>query len=171
MKKHEKVKVVNLLHDGFKAAEASFLVNFKGLTVKQMQLLRRELRQAGASLKVSKARLMKRAVSDIEGGQQFSAYLKDQVAVVFAQQDFPSVAKSLHGFSKKHEAMQLVAGLLESKLVDKHAILRIAQLPNKEILIAQLCGLLNAPAGKAASLLHQMIARLLYVLKAISDKP
>ncbi|QQR62957.1 50S ribosomal protein L10 [bacterium] len=170
MKKHEKIQVVNLFSRVFNANEADFPVNFKGLSVKQMQALRKELRHDGGSLRVSKARLIKRAVGDLEGGQQFVPYLKEQVAVVFAQKDFPAVAKVLHGFSKKHEALQLVAGLLEAKVVDKKAIVRIADLPTKEVLIAQLCGLLNAPAGRMASLLHKLIARLLYVLKTISEQ-
>jgi large subunit ribosomal protein L10 len=170
MKRHEKAQVVNFLHDTIQQSAASFLVNFKGLTVKQMQLLRKEVRQNGGLLKVAKARLMKRAVADVEGGHDLMPYLKDQVGVVLVAHDFPLIAKVLHSFSKKNESLQLVAGLLEKRVFDKQSVIRIAQLPNKEVLVAQLCGVLQRPAQNLASLFHVMVARMLFVLKQVAEK-
>jgi large subunit ribosomal protein L10 len=91
------------------------------------------------------------------------------VGLVFASKNFPEIAKVLHSFSKKNESLQFVAGFLEKKVFDKQSVIRIAQLPNKEVLIAQLCGVLQGPARNFASLFHVMIVRLLFVLKQIAE--
>jgi large subunit ribosomal protein L10 len=170
MKKQEKVQVVDFLHTTMQQSTASFLVNFKGLTVKQMQLLRKEVRGTGGLLKVAKARLIKRAVAGIDGADDLNEYLKDQIGIVFALQEFPNVAKALYGFSKKNESLQLIAALLEKKVFDKNAVVRIAQLPTKEVLVAQLCGVLQGPGRNVASFFHIMICRMLYVLQQIAEK-
>ncbi|HTM06319.1 MAG TPA: 50S ribosomal protein L10 [Patescibacteria group bacterium] len=170
MKKPEKAQVVDSLHTSIQQSVASFLINFKGLTVKQMQLLRKEVRGTGGTLKVAKARLIKRAAVGVDGANDLNNYLKDQIGIVFASREFPVVAKALYGFSKKNESLQLVAALLEKKVFDRHAVIRIAQLPTKEVLIAQLCGTLNGPVRNLASFFHIMISRMLFVLKQIAEK-
>lgn len=169
MKRQEKAQVVDFLHASMEQSSASFLVNFKGLTVKQMQLLRKEVRNTGGLLKVAKARLIKRAVVGIDGADHLNDYLKDQIGIVFASQEFPGVAKALYGFSKKNESFQLIAALLEKKVFDKHAVVRIAQLPTKEVLVAQLCGALQGPGRNLASFFHIMMVRMLFVLKQIAE--
>jgi large subunit ribosomal protein L10 len=170
MKKQEKAQVVDFLHTSIQQSAASFLVNFKGLTVKQMQLLRKEVRETGGLLKIAKARLIKRAVVGVDGANDLNEYLKDQIGIVFAPQEFPSVAKALYGFSKKNESLQLIAALLEKKVFDKQAVMRIAQLPTKEVLVAQLCGALQGPGRNLASFFHIMICRMLFVLKQVAEK-
>lgn len=170
MKRQEKAQVVDFLHASLKQNQASFLINFKGLTVKQMQLLRQEVRTTGGLLKVAKARLIKRAVVGVDGADSLHPYLKDQIGVVFASEEFPSVAKVLYGFSKKNESCQLVAALLEKKVFDKNAVMRIAQLPTKEVLIGQLCGALQGSGRNLASVFHIMIVRMLFVLKQVAEK-
>ena len=170
MKKQEKAQVIDFLHTSMEQNAASFLVNFKGLTVKQMQLLRKEVRNTGGLLRVAKARLIKRAVAGISGADDLHVFLKDQIGVVFAPEDFPTVAKALYGFSKKNESFQLVAGLLEERVFDKNAVIRIAQLPTKGVLIAQLSGTLQGPARNLASLFHIMIARMLFVLQQVAEQ-
>lgn len=170
MKRQEKAQVVDFLHTSMEQNQASFLINFKGLTVKQMQLLRKEVRTTGGLLKIAKARLIKRAVVGIDGADNLNSYLKDQIGIVFASQEFPNVAKALYGFSKNNESFQLVAALLEKKVFDKSAVMRIAQLPTKDVLISQLCAVLQGPSRNFASFFHVMIARMLFVLKQVAEK-
>lgn len=170
MNRQQKEQVVLQLRESFTESPASFLVAYKGLTVNEMQSLRRKLRASGGSLKVTKARLMKIAADGIEKSQQLLPYFKDQIGVVFALQEAPAVAKVLRDFSQDHEALKLVIGQMDANLLDSQAITRIASLPSREVLLAQLCGALNAPIVNFASVLNMQIIRLLVVLKQLSEK-
>lgn len=170
MNRNDKEVLVESLRSNFSDSQASFLVKYKGLTVSQMQDLRKGLRTNAASLKVAKARLMKRAVGDIEGVDQLSPYLHDQIGAVFATKSAPEVAKFLAGYAKENEAFRILVGVIESKLYDAQSIQRIASLPSREVLLAQLCGTLQAPITKTVTVLHLMIARLLFVLKQVEEQ-
>lgn len=170
MNKQDKGQTIDFLAHNFQANEASFLINFKGLTVHQMQTLRRQVRKGGGMVKVAKARLMKRAVEGIDGAQDFKPFLRDQVGIVFASKNFPVIAKTLHDFSKQNESMQVVAAFLEQRVFDKQAFAVIAQLPPKEVLVAQLCGVLKAPTRNLVGVLHMVLVRLLFVLKQAAEK-
>lgn len=152
MNRQQKELVVQLLREQFTQSPASFVVGYKGLTVVQMQELRRKVRASGGSLKVTKARLMKLAVDS--NTEMLKPYFKEQVGIVFANQEATAVAKALYDFSKNHEALQLVAGQFESQLLDKKAIARIAMLPSRDQLLAILCGTLQAPISALARVIN-----------------
>lgn len=169
MNRQEKEQVVQVLKDNFAKSPASFIIGYKGLTVNQMQNLRAKLREQGGNLKVTKARLMKRAVEG-QDTQALSPYFKDQIGLVFALEEPPAVAKVLSDFAKDHKGLQLIVGQLDAELLTSDAILRIATLPSKEVLLAQLCGALNAPIVNTAVVLNMQVKRLLIVLQQISKK-
>lgn len=170
MNKQEKAQVVDLLHEGFNHNQAAFLVNFKGLSVKQMQSLRKSLRQEGGSLKIAKARLMRRAIDGIEGIEGLKDFLKDQVGLIFVEHNSAAVAKALHEFAKQNEALKVVAGFLDRHVLDRNSVVRIAQLPPRPELLAQLCGTLNAPISNFVGILNALVVRPLIVLKQIAEK-
>lgn len=170
MNRQQKEQVVQSLKDNFAQSPASFVVGYKGLTVNQMQSLRAQLRERGGNLKVTKARLMKIAVEDVDSLKQLLPYFKDQIGVVFAQEEPPAVAKVLRDFAKNNEALQLIVGQLDAELLNTDAINLIATLPSKEVLLGKLCGVLNAPIVNFAALLNTHVIRLLLVLKQISQK-
>ncbi len=170
MNRQQKVDVVNFLEDNFSKNAASFLVGFQGLTVGQLQNLRGELRKTGSILKIAKARLVKRAVEDKNGGQDLLPYCKNQIGLVFADMDAPAAAKVLQQFSKEHEALKIIAGCLDSHLLDAASVVRIASLPSKDVLRAQLCGTLNMPMVSFVNVLNVLIVRLLWVLSKIAEE-
>lgn len=170
MNRTEKNQLIDSLKDSFSKSEASFLVEYKGLSVNQMQALRKGLRSNSASLKVAKGRLMKRAVSGVEGADQLAPHFHDQIGAVFVTKSAPETAKFLTEYSKENQALKLVVGVIESQLFDAQSIQRIANLPSREVLLAQLCGTLQAPTTQMATVLHLMIARLAIVLKQIEEQ-
>lgn len=170
MNRQEKSLVIDTLKNDFEKSHASFLVNFKGLTVAQLQKLRKELRGTDSSFKVAKARLVKIAAQDVAQTESLTPFLKEQIGVVFAFKDVPAVAKVLHNFAKQNEQCKLVAGCFESKALNEAAITRIALLPSREVLLAQLCGTLQAPIKGLVVALNQNILRLLWTLKQVSEK-
>jgi large subunit ribosomal protein L10 len=172
MNRQQKELVVELFQKDFLANKGTFFVNYSGLTVPQMQQLRRQLREKGGALKIAKMRLVKRALADVDGVDVLVSHCKNQLGVVFAYDaaEISGVAKTLSDFSKKNEALGLVAGCVDAQLLDKTAIVRIASLPSKEVLLAQLCGTLNAPLTSLVCGLNSMLVKLLVALKEIEKQ-
>ena len=172
MNRQQKESVVELFHKDFLANKGTFFVNYAGLSVGQMQQLRRQLREKGGALKIAKMRLVKRALSGVDGVDVLLSHCKNQLGVVFAYDaaELSSVAKTLSEFAKKNEALGLVVGCVDAQLLDKMAISRIASLPSKEVLLAQLCGTLNAPLATFVGGLNSMLVKLLVALKEIEKQ-
>jgi len=170
MNRQQKEVLVKELKNDFSDNQSLFLIGYRGLTVAQMQSLRRGLSEKGGSLKVAKVRLMKRAVEAVDKTESLMPYLKGQLAVVYSDKEPPVIAKVLYDFAKENEQLHLIAGCLDAELLTQDGISRIAELPSKEVLYAQLCGTLLAPVTRLASVLNQHGARLLSVLKKIEEQ-
>lgn len=170
MNRQEKELVVQFLKERFVQSPASFVVGYKGLTVSQMQELRSQLRKEGGLLKVAKARLLKRAVGDLEDKGAIEPYLKEQIGVVFASDEAPAVAKVLNTYAKGNKALELIMGRLDGETLDAQAVVRIASLPSKDVLRAKLCGTLQAPVSRFVFALNMQLLKLLLVLKQIEAK-
>jgi large subunit ribosomal protein L10 len=99
---------------------------------------------------------MKRAAQDSDNAQLLIPYFKDQVGIVFLDKQDPAIIKFLYDFSKDNEALKMVAGSLESKLVDASTLKVLATLPSREVLLAQVCGVIKAPVAKLAFVLQQI---------------
>ena len=106
---------------------------------------------------------------DLPASQEFLPLLKDQVGVVFVATEAPAVAKVLSAFSKQNPKLHIIAGLMEDKVLTKDSVVVLASLPSKEILLAKVCGSLNAPIVGFVGTLHALLVRLLLVLKAIEE--
>lgn len=170
MNRQQKESLIETLKDDFSGAQASFLIGFQGLSVAQMQTLRREIRAKGGKLKVAKNRLVRRAINELDGVCDLSGHLKNQLGVVFASDAFTDVAKVLADFSKDHPALNLVIGCLESELIDKEKISQLASLPSRDVLLAQVCGTLKAPVSGLANVLNMLMLKLLWTLRQIGEK-
>jgi len=170
MNRQEKHDLVESLRKNFESSQASFLINVKGLTVEEVRGLRKNLRQEKGILKVAKNTLFIKAAGDIEGLNVLTPYFKDQVAVVFASQDSPAIAKILSQTIKEVDRLSLIAGELNKKLISKEQIEFLASLPTREVLLAQVAGTLKAPITSFVALLNQLIGRLLLVLKQIEEQ-
>jgi len=170
MNRQQKELVVENLKKDLLSSPATFLVLYRGLNVEQMQQLRSDLRSKGGALKVAKARLMKRAVDGEQGASDLTPFLHDQIGMVFAGEEVADVAKVLSDFAKGNKSLGLVAGLFESKVIEKGKIAQIASLPPKDVLLAQLCGTLNAPISGLARALNMMVLKLLFALKQLEEQ-
>ncbi len=171
MNRSQKEAAVAELRKGLAESAATFLINYRGTDVASLQGLRGKLREKEARFKVSKARLMKIAASEIDGGASLNDLLKDQIGMVFAEgSDVSAVAKSLVDFAKEHESVNIVSGFYESSVMTQDQVKFFASLPPREVLLAQVAGTLNAPMSSFVSVLHALIVRLLYVLKRIEEK-
>lgn len=170
MNRQHKAEIVEALHADFLGSSGAFIVGVQGLTVAQIQKLRTALRQQGGKLKVAKARLMKRATLDIAGPENLNPSLKGQIGLVFAMKEAPAVAKVLHAFSKENESFKLIGGCIDTMMLDSTSIERVATLPSKEVLLAQLCGTLKAPTTALVSVLNAVLVGPLVALKQLEEK-
>ena len=170
MNRQQKEAVVSEFRAIFEKAHAAFLVNYRGIVVADMQVLRRGLRHEDGVFKVTKVRLMKISASDIDGIGGFKNNFKNQVGLVFAFGEVSCVAKKLVDFSKEHKTFKIVSAFFEKSVISEEQIKALAALPSREVLLAQVvCGLKSPVAGFVA-FLRMMLVRLIHTLQQIADK-
>ncbi|WP_036257487.1 50S ribosomal protein L10 [Methylocapsa aurea] len=168
MDRAEKKECVASLADVFKTTSVVVVAHYSGLTVAQMQNLRKQMRAAGATVQVAKNRLVKIAlegteVASISGllrGPTLIAYSDDPVAA-------PKVAVA---FAKDHEKLVILGGAMGSTALNVDAVRSLATLPSLDELRAKLLGLIQAPATKLAQLTTAPAAKLARVFAAYADK-
>ncbi len=149
-------------------SNAIFLTNYQGVTVNDMTVLRRKLREANGGFSVVKNTLVKRAFSDA-GLPQLDNLLEGPVGIGFSFGDPPPVAKALVEFAKVTDALQIKGGLLEGTILDEQAIKDLADLPPLEVLRAQLLGVISAPATQLAGVVASGVRQVVNVVKAYAD--
>jgi len=170
MNKQEKQSVILELKNDFAQNQAAFVVGIKGLNVFQMQAIRRGVRQQGGKMLLAKNSLMEIASREIAGAQDLAPYFKEQVALVFSRNEPAAVAKVLMSIAQEQELLKLIVASVDARLIGPDVIGVLAKLPSREALLSQLCGTLNAPLVAYVTVLNQLIARLVYVLKDVSEK-
>ena len=89
------------------------------------------------------------------------------MALVFARKEPPAIAKVLSNYAKEHEKLTLVGGCYESLILTQEEIKKFAKIPSREILLAQVCGTLNASITKLAQVLNAILIRPLVLIKEI----
>ncbi len=145
----EKVQAVADIKEKLKGAEAVFLTEYRGLTVKQVQDLRASLRASGAEYKVVKMTLAKLAAGEA-GIQGLDEYLLGPTALAFANSDPVATAKALKDFSKSHEVFILKAGLLSGDFLSPEEVSKLADIEPREVLLAKFVGAAKSPLYQAA---------------------
>jgi large subunit ribosomal protein L10 len=163
-----KTELVAALNAVFKTTKVVVVAHYSGLTVAQMQTLRRQMKQAGAAVKVAKNRLAKIALDGTEvaaiapllKGPTLIAYSGDPVAA-------PKVAVD---FAKVHERFVILGGAMGKTPLNSDAVKALAALPSLDELRAKMIGLIQAPATKLAQLLNAPGAQLARVIQAYADK-
>ena len=168
MDRAAKSELVASLGQVFKSTEVVVVAHYSGLTVSQMQTLRRQMKQAGASVKVAKNRLAKIALegSDVASiapllnGPTLIAFSVDPVAA-------PKVAVD---FAKAHERFVILGGAMGKTALDTNGVRALAALPSLDELRAKLVGLIQAPATKIAQVVTAPAAKVARVVQAYASK-
>jgi large subunit ribosomal protein L10 len=150
MPRPEKVQAVTDIREKMESAEAVFLTEYRGLSVKAVQELRKALRDSGAEYKVVKMTLAKLAAGDA-GITGLDDYLIGPTALAFAQSDPVATAKALKDFSKSHEVLVLKAGYLAGDILTPEQVSRLADIESREVLLAKFAGAAKSPLYRAAS--------------------
>ncbi|WP_432667324.1 50S ribosomal protein L10 [Wukongibacter baidiensis] len=161
--------VVDEIKEKINSSQSAVLVDYRGLTVEETTELRKQFREAGVDYKVYKNSLMRFAFKDA-GLEDFNQYLTGPNGIAFGVADAVSPAKISKEFAKDHKNLEIKAGVVDGKVIDLNGVIGLADLPPREVLIAQVLGGLNGPISGFANVLQANIRNLAYVLGAIKEK-
>jgi large subunit ribosomal protein L10 len=141
--------IVDEIADKLKAAKTTVVVDYRGLNVSEVTELRKQLREAGIEFKVYKNSLTRRAAeaSELAG---LNDALTGPNAIAFSNEDVVAPAKILNDFAKKHEALEIKAGVIEGNVASLEDIKALAELPSREGLLSMLLSVLQAPIRNLA---------------------
>ncbi len=165
----EKVAVVDEVKVRISEAQATILTEYRGLTVKDIAQLRSDLRPHDAEYKVYKNTLVRFAVRDLNL-PELEESLTGPTAVTFIKGDPAAVAKALRDFAKTKPNLIVKGGVLGDKILTAQDAAALADLPPREVLLAQLAGLLAQPMVAFAGLLQAVPRNFAYGLKALVDQ-
>ncbi len=141
------------------------VVEYTGLTVPQFTELRHRLADVGAECHVAKNSYMRKAL-DEAGLPDMGASLTGQTAFVTGAKDFAAAAKVVKNFEKEFKKPGLKGGILDGAVLDGNQVKAIADLPAREVLLATLLGVINAPATKLLRTINEPGASLARVIQA-----
>ncbi|MDQ7782160.1 MAG: 50S ribosomal protein L10 [Desulfomonilaceae bacterium] len=171
MTREEKAKQVEWFREQFQDVSGLFLADYKGLSVEDMNALRRELRPHGVAFKVLKNTLVRLAYKDT-----VVAVLEDDVvgtraaAWTHSEENVPTMAKVLVSFAKTHPKFEVVRGVLGGQKVEPSEVEALSKLPSREQLLGILLGTAMAPVSAFVGTLAAVPRSFLTVLKAIEEQ-
>ncbi len=167
--KQQKGSSVDALRSNFERAQIAIIADYRGLTVAQLTDLRRRVQKAGGDVVVSKNTLVKVATSGHESWSSLETLLAGPTAIVFGFDDVVGPAKALNDFAKEKRAVKVTVrgGVLQGKAISAKGVEGLAELPSREVLVAQLLGVLNGPVRGLVTVLSGTNRSLVYALDAI----
>jgi large subunit ribosomal protein L10 len=163
-----KQESITTLNGVFKTSNVVVVAHYAGLTVAQMQALRAQARQAGASVKVAKNRLAKIALEGTDVAS-IAALLKGPTVIAYSG-DPVAAPKVTSDFAKANEKFVILGGAMGKTALNPDGVKALASLPSLDELRAKLVGLIVAPATKVAQVVNAPAAKLARVVQAYATK-
>ena len=165
----EKAAVVAEIVEKLNGADAVFVSEYRGLSVTALAQLRRGLRDVGGEHKVYKNTLASLAANQA-GREALADQLVGPTGLTFVTGDVAAAAKALREFAKANPMLVLKGGIIGNKALSAKDVEALADLPPREVVLAQLAGAFQAPLVKTAGLLQALPRNFAYGLKALIDK-
>jgi large subunit ribosomal protein L10 len=166
--KDKKQRMIADYVDRMSNSQAMILTDYRGLTVADISELRRKLREADGTFQVVKNTLFLRALGDV--GIPFAGDLDGPLAVGYCKNEVPPVAKILVDFAEKNPNLEVKGALLGTSLLDAKAVEGLAELPAREVLLAQLLGAVQSPMSSLVSTITAPMRELVQVLQARAEQ-
>src|ERR1700757_2369148 len=165
----EKTTIVEDLSTRLNSSPFLIVTEYTGMNVLQFSELRSRLAGAGAQCRVVKNTFLRKAAAEV-GYPDLANNLAGQTAIVTGESDVCAAAKILKGFAAEFQRPSVKVGVLDRAIISKDQIKALADLPPKEVLQAQLLGVLKSPLQKLVTLLNEPGASLARLLKARVEK-
>lgn len=168
MDKAQKAEVVEDLSGVFRATGVVVVSAYSGLTVAEMTALRGRMREAGATLRVAKNSLAKRALDGMAFGG-IAKLLKGPTVLAWSN-DPVAAPKVLTKYAKENEKFVILGGALGASILDPDGVKALAELPSLDQLRARIVGMIKTPATRIAGVLQAPGGQLARVIAAYADK-
>ena len=169
MPRPEKVRAVAEIKERLESAQAVFLAEYAGLSVKEQQQLRRTLRAASGQFRIVKMTLARRAAVEL-GHEGLVEMLTGPTGLTFADGDAAATAKALRDFANDHTKMIIKGGLFSGEILPPERVHQLADLEPRDVLLARVAGAFQAPMAKMAGLLAAMPRNLASMIQQLIEK-
>ena len=169
MKREDKIKITEAMHDRFERSRVVILTDYKGLDVSAINDLRRKLRKADVEYKVVKNSLIIRAAAGTDA-DLIKDYFKGPSALALSYEDPVAPAKVLVDFAKGNKVFEIKIGVMDGKVIDTDAIKALSALPSREVLLGQVLSTMNGVPTSFVRALGNVTVNLLNVLQAIGSQ-
>lgn len=167
--KEQKGEALQIIKDKVTQSKSVVFSADKGLAVKTVESLRKDLKANGGEYLVVKKTLLKKALADLEGVDSVDS-LEGNIAATFSFEDEISAVSILNKYAKENENLEMGGGILENHIILPEMVKKLANLPSKEQLLAKLVGTIQAPISGIVGVLQGNLRGLVGVLSAIKDK-
>ena len=164
-----KQQIVKEIKSLLSQSEMAVVLDYKGLTIKEMSDLRSRLQSNNGVCKVTKNSLMRRAIDGESSWSDLESLLTGTNAFVLIKEDVGGAVKAIRSFQKDTNKSETKGALFEGKLLSDSQIKEIADLPSKEVLIAKIAGAINAVTTKLAISINEVPSGLARSLKQHSE--
>ena len=168
MDRNQKAEVVEDLGQVFRGTGVVIVSAYTGLSVAEMTALRGRMREAGATLRVAKNSLAKRALDGVPFAG-IATLLKGPTVLGWSN-DPVAAPKVLTKYAKENEKFVILGGALGASILDPEGVKALAELPSLDELRAKLLGMINTPATRIAGVLQAPAGQLARVIAAYADK-
>ena len=167
--REEKAALIDELREQLRGTDLVIVTDYRGLTVGQMQTLRRDLRAAGGQFRVAKNTLL-RLAAEREDQSDLSSFIDGPTGIAIAEGDMVTVAKAVTTFAKDADALEVRGGLMNGQGISAAEVAALASLPSREEMLAKMLGSMQAPATNLVGVLSGVARSLAYVLQARSEQ-
>jgi len=164
-----KQQIVEELKGLLGEAEMALVLDYQGLSIKEMSDLRTRLQAANGVCKVTKNTLMRRAIDGDSAWSDLDSLLTGTNAFVLVRGDVGGAVKAVQSFQKDTKKSEVKGGLFEGRLLSQNDIKAIGDLPSREVLMAQIAGAINAVATKLAVGINEVPSSLARALGQHAD--
>lgn len=156
------------------STKKNFIVaSYSGITVNEINALRNNLRQQGVEFRVMKNNLLGIALKESGYDESISTALKGPNVIAFAEEDLSAPAKLLKDYIKEkgdESPLEIKLGVADGVLYEKTEVEKIANLPSKEVLVAQIMSAINGPASGIAGVVSGVMSQLARAIQAVAEK-
>ena len=170
MKRSEKEQIIAEVTEKVSRAKSMFFADFTGITVEEVNELRREFRKSNVDYRVVKNTLARKALESVTGYDKVLDTLVGPTAIAFGYDDPVAPAKIIKKFREKNEKLKVKACVLEKQVFDGKQLDVLAKLPSRAELIAGILGSLQAPASGIVGAIGAVMRDLVNVIDAIEKK-
>ena len=153
MPNKQNIETLDKIKTDLGGVNAMWVVDYRGLSVKEIEAFRKEMREVGAIAKVYKNTLMHFALEELEL-PSLDAVLEGPSAFIFSGEDPVASAKAIKDFAKANPNLEIKGGMMDGAFVDASQVVAIASLPSREELIAKILGSISNPMAQTVRVLN-----------------